>query len=386
MRALGRSPFRLAVAAAVVLAALTVAVPTADAASKSPDAQLDAALQQIVKRKDGPPGISVVVQRGATPVLHAAGAANLVSGAPFEIGDSMRLASVAKAFTGAAALALVADGRLSADSTIGATLPGQPAAWSAITLQQLLQHTSGLPDFSKSPEFQAAVGASLEASPPPDQLLTYVANEPLLSTPGSKYHYSNTDNTVVALIVQAITGQSYADALGPLVYQPLGLTATSLPVGTEMPTPTAHGYQPDPPNSPEDVTQAIAAGWSWASGGVVSTPADANSFVRGYASGKETNASGLAAEFQFRAGKSEPPGPGTNSAGMGIFRYSTKCGTMYGHTGNTPGYTQFAASTKDGKRSTVVSINTQITPERQPKPFAALRNIYLLAACAALKG
>jgi D-alanyl-D-alanine carboxypeptidase len=386
MRALNRSPFRLAAAACAAVAALAVAAPAADAAAKSPDAQLDAALQKIVARKDGPPGISVVVQRGDTPVLHTAGAADLTTKQPFTLDDSMRLASVAKAFTGAAALALVAQGKLSADATIGATLPGQPAAWADVTLQQLLQHTSGIPDFSQSDAFQQAVGASLDVAPPPEQLLTYVANEPLSFKPGSKYHYSNSDNTIVALMVQAVTGTSYADALGPLVYEPLGLTHTSLPSGTELPSPKAHGYQIDPPAAPEDVTEVLAAGWAWASGGIVSTPADANAFVRGYASGKETDATGTAAQFKFRAGSSEPPGPGTNSAGMGIFRYSTKCGTLYGHTGNTPGYTQFVASTKDGKRSTVVSVNSQLTPERNPKRFAELHDIYLLAACAALEG
>ncbi len=90
--------------------------------------------------------------------------------------------------------------------------------------------------------------------------------------------------------------------------------------------------------------------------------------------------------FTFRPGKSEPTGPGTNSAGLGIFRYKTSCGTVYGDTGNTQGYTQFIAPTRDGKRSTVVSINSQLTPERNPKPFAALHKIYELAVCAALEG
>jgi D-alanyl-D-alanine carboxypeptidase len=153
-----------------------------------------------------------------------------------------------------------------------------------------------------------------------------------------------------------------------------------------MPTPFAHGYQPDPPNADEDVSEVIAAGWSWASGGVVSTPQDANLFVRGYVSGQLTNAATQAQQFTFRAGSSEPPGPGTNSAGLAVFRYRTSCGTVYGHTGNTPGYTQFIASSRDGKRSTVVSINSQLTPDRNAKRFAELRRIYGLAVCAALKG
>jgi D-alanyl-D-alanine carboxypeptidase len=74
-----------------------------------------------------------------------------------------------------------------------------------------------------------------------------------------------------------------------------------------------------------------------------------------------------------------------NSAGLALFRYETTCGTVYGHTGNTAGYTQFIAATADGRRSVVVSINGQITPERDEERFAELRRIYELAVCAALR-
>ncbi len=187
-------------------------------------------------------------------------------------------------------------------------------------------------------------------------------------------------------MVAAVDGTPYDQSLEARVYTPFGLTGTSLPVGVEMPTPYTHGYQPDPPNADEDVSKLVAAGWSWASGGVVSTPQDANMFARDYTSGKETDAATKKLQFTFRPGKSEPTGPGTNSAGLGIFRYQTSCGTVYGHTGNTSGYTQFIAATSDGTRSAVVSINGQITPERNPKIFPALRTIYGLAVCSALKG
>ena len=71
---------------------------------------------------------------------------------------------------------------------------------------------------------------------------------------------------------------------------------------------------------------------------------------------------------------------------MALFRYQTRCGVVFGHTGNTPGYTQFVASTRDGRRSTVVSVNAQITPSSNPKRFADLREIDTLAVCAALDG
>jgi D-alanyl-D-alanine carboxypeptidase len=151
-----------------------------------------------------------------------------------------------------------------------------------------------------------------------------------------------------------------------------------------MPAPIVHGYDVAPPHHPVDVSHLFAAGWAWASGGIVSTPRDDNAFIRAYVRGATTSSKVRRAQFMFRAGSSEPPGPGDNSAGLAIFRYQTRCGTMYGHTGNTAGYTQFAAASKNGKRSVVVSVNSQLTPAIHPVRFRELRQIYTLAVCAAL--
>jgi D-alanyl-D-alanine carboxypeptidase len=86
-------------------------------------------------------------------------------------------------------------------------------------------------------------------------------------------------------------------------------------------------------------------------------------------------------------GSSEPPGPGKNSAGLALFRYQTRCGTVWGHTGNTLGYTQFMAASSTGRRSATVSINSQLTPTvGDPDAFKALRRAEGLAVCAALAG
>jgi D-alanyl-D-alanine carboxypeptidase len=132
------------------------------------------------------------------------------------------------------------------------------------------------------------------------------------------------------------------------------------------------------------VSELFAAGWTWASGGIVATPMDANRFIRAYASGATTDERTRAEQFDFVEGHSEPPGPGRNAAGLAIFRYETRCGTVYGHTGNTSGYTQFVAATGDGSRSATVSINAQITPARDEARFRQLRRIFGLAVCAAL--
>jgi D-alanyl-D-alanine carboxypeptidase len=61
--------------------------------------------------------------------------------------------------------------------------------------------------------------------------------------------------------------------------------------------------------------------------------------------------------MRFVPGSSSPPGPGTNEAGLGLFRYTTPCGVVYGHTGNFPGYVQWAAATADGTRSATTTLN-----------------------------
>ena len=258
-----------------------------------------------------------------------------------------------------------------------------PSTWNGVTLAQLLQHTSGIPDFSRSKDFVDALRASLLIAPPPATLVSYVYGEPMLFAPGAKYHYSNTDNILVGLMVQAASGQSYESELQAKVAGPLGLTQTTLPSDSFMPQPYVHGYDISNPKQPEDVSELFAAGWTWASGGVVATPRDANAFIRGYLGGQLFDAATRKAQMTFRPGKSEPTGPGTNSAGLGIFRYQTKCGTFYGHTGNTPGYTQFVAASADGTRSAAVSVNAQITPTVHRSAFPALRAVFELAVCAA---
>ena len=176
-------------------------------------------------------------------------------------GDRMRIASAAKAFSGAVALSLVNKGKLSLNDTIGKRLPYLPKAWKKVTLRQLLNHTSGLPDFSQDPGYRDAVLASLKKAPPPEKLLTYVYDEDLLFKPGSRYHYSNSDNVAVALMVEAATGKTYEEQLREQVYERLGLKKTTLPKGPNLKMPYIHGYDNDPSQQPpEDYSELAAAG------------------------------------------------------------------------------------------------------------------------------
>ena len=144
-----------------------------------------------------------------------------------------------------------------------------------------------------------------------------------------------------------------------------------------------------PGGRPRTSPHAISAAFAWASGGIVSTPADLNRFIRGYVGARLFSRRLQARQLRFVAGNSEPIGPGTNSAGLGIFRYRTRCGTVYGHTGNILGYTQFMAATLNGRRSVTASVSEQITNGSRGAKLAAfrrLRRIETDAVCLALRG
>lgn len=115
----------------------------------------------------------------------------------------------------------------------------------------------------------------------------------------------------------------------------------------------------------------------------MSTPRDLNAFIRGYVSGSLFGRAVQREQFRFvRGGRSSPPGPGANAAVLAVFRYRSRCGTVYGHTGNFPGYTQFAAATRDGRRAVTMSLNI---PAPEGELLRRLRRAQVQAVCALLK-
>ncbi len=347
-------------------------------------AALSAALQQLVTTSGGPPGAIAIVQTGSGVQVETAGAGDLSGNRAIATSDTFRLASVSKAYSGAVALSLVSQGVLALSDTIGSRLPDLPRTWAPVTLAELLQHTSGLPDYISNQAFLTALQANPHMALTPQQLLGYVSNEPPLFTPGSHYEYSDSDNIVVGLMVQAATGKDYSTELTQQVATPLQLSHTSLPSNAAMPEPYVRGYDVTPGKPPEDVSMVINPGLAWASGGMISTPTELNQFMRAYVEGRLFDKATQSDQLHFVAGNSGPPGPGINSAGLGIFRYQTDCGTVFGHTGNIPGYTVFAAANANGSRSVVLIVNTQLNSSPATAAFAMFRHTEDLGVCAAL--
>jgi D-alanyl-D-alanine carboxypeptidase len=364
-------------------AALGLVFPAAGQAAKpAGDAAVQRGLERLVAARGGPPGAIATLHRAGHTTVLRAGRANVKRRGKPRATDHMRIASVAKAFSGAVALQLVQQGRLRLDDTIGRWLPGLPGAWASVTVRQMLNHTSGLPDYTQSKSFARQAETKPRGYVPPARIIDWVRRDRLVFPPGSSYEYSNSDNIVVGLIAERATGRSYGDLLTGLVFGPGKLSQTTFPTRrVSLPGPYIHGYLVASGQPPQDVTTLLSPSGAWASGAIVSTPADLGAFIRAYLDRKFFGAAEQREQLQFVRGSSSPPGPGTNSAGLAIFRYRTRCGTVYGHTGNFPGYVQWAAATADGTRSVTTSLNI-------PAPTGALlrrlRSVQASAVCALL--
>jgi D-alanyl-D-alanine carboxypeptidase len=367
----------------VSFVALVVSLGLAASAAAAPGpADVQRGLQRLVAATGGPPGaIATIYRDGRLTVLRAGRADVKRPGAPKPT-DHMRIASVAKAFNGAVALHLVSEGKLGLDDAIGQRLGGMPASWASVTVRQMLNHTSGLPDYTQSKGFAEQAKRDPRGFVSPQKIIGWVRKEPLEFAPGAKYEYSNTDNIVVGLIVEAVTGRSYGENLDEIVFKPAALSETSFPTKPALPKPFIHGYVVEVGEPPTDVTTFLSPSGAWASGAIVSTPRDLNAFIRADLGLRFFSAAQQEEQMRFvPGGKSSPPGPGQNSAGLALFRYKTKCGTVYGHTGNFPGYVQWAAATADGSRAVTTSLNI---PAPTGRLLAQLRRLQETAVCALL--
>jgi D-alanyl-D-alanine carboxypeptidase len=369
---------------AVAILALSFLLMGTGAATAAPS-KLQRTLNGIVSARGGPPGIAVLIDSGRRAEFLGAGFADLESRRRPHRNEHVRIASVSKGFNAFVAFRLAGGPRpLGLGDTLGGTVPGVLPNAEGVTLRQLLQHTSGLSDYIRAPAFLERFVAEPAGYFAPTELTGYVRDEPLEFAPGSRYHYSDTDNIAAALMEEAASGRTYEQLLRREVFRPLSMRRSSLPRTVAMPRPFMRGYDLEPGRPPDDVSEVINPSGAWASGGIVSTPADLGRFAGAYVR-LALRATGNLAQA-FRPGSSSPPGPGRNFAGLGIFRYRTGCGTVYGHTGSFPGYRLFLAADARGRRSVVFVVNSQIVPGQGSEDVSdALRQAQARAVCRALR-
>ena len=264
---------RLSLPFAFVLMALLLAPASGRAATT--DAEVQRGLRGLVQAEGGPPGAIATLYRDGKLTTLSAGRSNIERrGAPTAT-QHMRIASVAKAFSGAVALHLVEEGKLGLDDTIGQRRPDLPTAWAAVTVRQMLNHTSGLPDYTRSDAFAKQAIEDPQGYVAPTEIIDWVRRSPAGVRAGLEVRVLQ--HRQHRRRAHRRDGRRHA-VPGPAQehrVRPAKLTQTSFPTRRiSLPAPYIHGYLVSPNADPSDVTRFLSPSGAWASGAVVSTPTD----------------------------------------------------------------------------------------------------------------
>jgi CubicO group peptidase (beta-lactamase class C family) len=233
-------PSLLPLLALAMLSGAPAAAIASTTTATGPQADRVAAVDALMRDYDGHvPGASVLVLKDGEPLLRRSyGLADLDSGSAATPATNYRLASVTKQFTAASILLLAQDGKLSLDDPLKRWLPSLPKAADAVTLRQLLSHTSGLVDYEEHiPEGFA--GQLHDA----DVLRILEGQDQTYFPPGSDYRYSNSGYALLALVVGRASGTDFASFLRERIFRPLHMDATvAHQDGADMVARRAYGY------------------------------------------------------------------------------------------------------------------------------------------------
>ncbi|GAA1651138.1 serine hydrolase domain-containing protein [Actinoplanes couchii] len=340
------APTTLPALSATRLAAAVGDVPVAQGGL--PDAEASGALAQI---------------RGTAGCWQGtAGIGDVRTGGDVPQNGRFRIGSMTKVFTAAVALQLVAEGSLDLDGTVQQYLPGfLPADFPAITVRHVLTYTSGLNGIGvphKTPAWffehrydHWADGSQIDVTKPPS------------FTPGKYQRYGNVDYWMAGLLIQKVTGHSWEREVHDRIIEPLGLRGTTTPGDDpRIPGRYSHGYE------------ATDAGWvdvsaanpslQWSAAAIISTPQDLDRFMVALFSGRVVPPVQLDLMFTIPPGTTTYDGDqdDTNNPaaayGMGLGAFQVGPLTVWGKTGDRPGYANAMGATRDLTRRLVFSVNT----------------------------
>lgn len=291
------------------------------------------------------------------------GLASLATSAPALPGDEVRVGSISKTFIATVVLQLAAEHRISLGQPVQHYLPGLLRGGDPpVTIAELLNHTSGLGPADGTvntgdPQWFLAhrLGTYTTA-----QLLGPVLQQPLIFLPGTRQQYNGVNYIVLAMLIQQVTGHGYAQEIQQRILRPLGMHHTYVPAtDPAMPAPYLHTYdsQGQAPGAPlADISQQSPTLYG-AQGAMISTTADLDRFITALFRGRLLPPAQLDDMFTIPADASGP-----FRYGMGLLSYTFPNGvTVWGHTGETPGYATGMLATRDLSRTLVFAL-TPVEP------------------------
>ncbi|MEV0236401.1 serine hydrolase domain-containing protein [Nonomuraea sp. NPDC050786] len=342
------------------------AVPAAAAGQDRPE--LRKALEEIVD--SGFVGVSLRVNDERGEWVGSAGAAELGGAAKPPTNGHVRIGSNTKTFTATLVLHLVAEGRIGLDAPAADYLPGFGLD-ERITVRMLLQHTSGVFNFTGEvyadgtivPGIPIPYGTTGKEwmdnrfrTYRPQELVELALSKPARFEPGTGWSYSNTNYVLARLLIEKVTGRSYAEEMQRLILGPLGLSGTVVPdASPEIPEPHAHAsyrYEEDGEQKTIDITRQNPS-WISTGGDMISTTQDLHTFVSALLGGRL-----LPAPLLAEMCTPHPTGIPNMDYGLGVFVVRTEDGgTLISHNGAAVGHAALMYSTPDGSKTLIAALN-----------------------------
>ncbi len=200
--------------------------------------QVDAYMQAAIEH-DQFSGTILIAKDGAPIVSKGYGMANYELGVPNTPKTVFKIASLTKQFTAMAIMQLQERGKLNVNDSICQYLDACPAAWQAITIRQLLTHTSGIPNFSSSPDWDEKISLQPYTR---KGFVDVFRNAPLEFVPGEKFKYSNSGYYLLGLIIERTSNKPYADFLHEEIFAPLGMKSSGMEDPRALVPNQASGY------------------------------------------------------------------------------------------------------------------------------------------------
>ena len=337
------------------------------------DASLIPILQAALETTEAP-GAALYVTTGDGFVWNGAvGLANLEYGTPMSADAAMDIGSITKPMVAVITLQLIQEDKLSLDDTLSQWLPntvGKIENSETITLRQLLNHSSGIPDFLDE-DFAAAVLSDPSRIWQPEDFLQLAYGEPGNFTPGERHSYSNTNYTLLGLIIETATGDTLAGQLRSRLFEPLGMNASSVVYDNEMAPNVLRGYVDIQEIDPSADSQLVPVFFhptaqGFGEGGVISSVADLARFSEALHNGELLTPNAFNLMQQESLSMDEEDG---DRYGLGLELRSTPGGPLLGHSGGFPGAGSFMYFLPE-QQLTIVTIENQ--EETAGKPFINL--------------
>lgn len=321
----------------IILFALFAAAAPVEAQSRdraSIIARIDSIAEDAVASKRSG-GLTVAVVRGTdTLVLRGYGLADLENNVPITDRTVFRIGSLTKQFTAAAVMKLVEQGKIRLDGTLKDYLPDYAGPGGQVTIHQLLNHTSGIPSYTNLGD-RFLLKSRLDLSHA--EVLEMFGGEALEFEPGTSSRYNNSAFFLLGMILERVSGESYADLLKRTQFEPLGLKQTSYCSDSEIVPHRASGYALEQDRlvnaAPLSMTLPFAAG------ALCSTPRDLVRWTDALANGRVVTR----ASFERMITPTTLAGGGVRPYGYGLV--NTKVGehTVFNHSGGINGFSAFMA-------------------------------------------